>query len=523
MADGRIILDVQDLRVSFGEGPRARPALDGVSFSVRQGRTLAIVGESGCGKSLTALSIMRLLPTPPARLTGGRILFDPGSGPALNLAAASNRTMRRLRGKNIAMVFQEPMTALDPVYPIGHQIGEVLIEHEGLSGTDAHAQAVELLRLVGVPSPEERARQYPHEFSGGMRQRAVIAIALACQPVLLIADEPTTALDVTVQAQVLRLMRDIQERFASQYPVHHSRHGSGRADGGRGRRHVSRPSRRGRPRLRRPVEPRSPVFARPDRLDPDPRDATGPGAPADRRHGPADRIDQDGMPVSHTLSACDGDLPPGSAQDNNTGRQSCGLLASGGALVMSDQTGSSLLSVRGLAKRFPIYKGPFRRHAGEVHALNGVDLDIARRRDPGSRGRERQRQDYRRDGRSCGCSSHPRDWRSSTVGHRRRRRAGQRRPVRARRRARDAAAATRHADRLPGPLSRSLESAASRIGINIARAAAGGGMSRQAAQGEGRAAPASDVGLASELMERASLTSCPAGSGSGSRSRARWR
>lgn len=215
MADGRTILDVQDLRVSFGEGPRARPALDGVSFSVRQGRTLAIVGESGCGKSLTALSIMRLLPTPPARLTGGRILFDPGSGPALDLAAASNRAMRRLRGKNIAMIFQEPMTALDPVYPIGHQIGEVLIEHEGLSRNDAHARAVELLRLVGVPSPKERARQYPHEFSGGMRQRAVIAIALACQPVLLIADEPTTALDVTVQAQVLRLMKDIQERFAS--------------------------------------------------------------------------------------------------------------------------------------------------------------------------------------------------------------------------------------------------------------------------------------------------------------------
>ena len=125
MADGRIILDVQDLRVSFGEGPRARPALDGVSFSVRQGRTLAIVGESGCGKRDFAGFVHHAaLPTPPARLTGGRILFDPGSGPALDLAAAGNRTMRRLRGENIAMVFQEPMTALDPVYPIGHQIGE---------------------------------------------------------------------------------------------------------------------------------------------------------------------------------------------------------------------------------------------------------------------------------------------------------------------------------------------------------------------------------------------------------------
>ncbi|MCP8938245.1 ABC transporter ATP-binding protein [Alsobacter sp. SYSU M60028] len=215
MAAERALLDVQDLRVSFGEGPRARPALDGVSFSVRPGKTLAIVGESGCGKSLTALSIMRLLPTPPARITGGRILFDRGDGPALDLASADRRTMRRLRGKDIAMIFQEPMTALDPVYPIGDQIGEVLVEHEGLSRKDALARAVELLRLVGVPSPEERARQYPHEFSGGMRQRAVIAIALACEPALLIADEPTTALDVTVQAQVLRLMRDIQQRFAS--------------------------------------------------------------------------------------------------------------------------------------------------------------------------------------------------------------------------------------------------------------------------------------------------------------------
>jgi oligopeptide/dipeptide ABC transporter ATP-binding protein len=211
------LLDVQDLRVSFGEGANARPALDGVTFSVAPGRTLGIVGESGCGKSLTALSIMRLLPSPPARLVGGKILFSPKDGASVDIATLepSGRAMRSLRGKDMAMIFQEPMTALNPVYTIGDQIGEVLVEHEGLSQREAVARAVELLRLVGVPSPEERVRQYPHEFSGGMRQRAVIAIALACSPALLIADEPTTALDVTVQAQVLRLMKDMQARFGS--------------------------------------------------------------------------------------------------------------------------------------------------------------------------------------------------------------------------------------------------------------------------------------------------------------------
>ena len=215
MAAPETLLEVENLRVSFGDGSDARPALDGVSFAVRRGRTLGIVGESGCGKSLTALSIMRLLPSPPARLVGGRILFSREGEPTRDLAALDPRAMRSLRGKDIAMIFQEPMTALDPVYPIGDQIAEVLTEHEGLSRKEALARAVELLRLVGVPSPDERVRQYPHEFSGGMRQRAVIAIALACSPALLIADEPTTALDVTVQAQVLRLMKDIQARFGS--------------------------------------------------------------------------------------------------------------------------------------------------------------------------------------------------------------------------------------------------------------------------------------------------------------------
>jgi oligopeptide/dipeptide ABC transporter ATP-binding protein len=211
-----MLLDVQDLAVSFVQGRQARRALDGVSFAVERGRTLGIVGESGCGKSLTALSIMRLLPMPPARVEGGRILFGAG-GRTRDLLELppSGPEIRAVRGREIAMIFQEPMTALNPVYTIGEQIGEVLTTHEGLSRRAALERAIGLLNDVGIPSPEERARQYPHELSGGMRQRATIAIALACGPALLIADEPTTALDVTIQAQILDLMREMQARLGT--------------------------------------------------------------------------------------------------------------------------------------------------------------------------------------------------------------------------------------------------------------------------------------------------------------------
>jgi oligopeptide/dipeptide ABC transporter ATP-binding protein len=208
------LLQVEGLTVSFVNGRRSVRALDDVGFTLDRGRTLGMVGESGCGKSLTALSIMRLLPSPPARMDGGRIVLTTG-GAGRDLAALpqSGRAIRAVGGAQIGMIFQEPMTALDPAYTIGEQIREGLVAHRRVSTQAANRRALELLTMVGVPAPEQRLRQYPHELSGGLRQRATIAIALACDPALLIADEPTTGLDVTIQTQVLALMRDMQARL----------------------------------------------------------------------------------------------------------------------------------------------------------------------------------------------------------------------------------------------------------------------------------------------------------------------
>jgi peptide/nickel transport system ATP-binding protein len=198
------LLRVTDLKTHFHTRDGVVRAVDGVSFDVMPGETLAIVGESGCGKSVTAMSILRLLPMPPARMAGGRIEFE-----GRNLLALSEPEMRDVRGNLISMIFQEPMTSLNPVLTIGRQVAEVLVLHRGLSEREALAQAVEGLRKVQIAEPERRIKQYPHELSGGMRQRVMIAMALACGPRLLIADEPTTALDVTIQAQILRLMRQL--------------------------------------------------------------------------------------------------------------------------------------------------------------------------------------------------------------------------------------------------------------------------------------------------------------------------
>ena len=203
------LLDVRDLQTTFRLSGRVRiKAVDGVSFSVAAGETLAIVGESGSGKSVTSLSIMRLLPKGQGEITRGQILLR-----GRDLTQLSEREMRDVRGKEIGMIFQEPMTSLNPVHTLGHQISEVVIRHEGLSAAKAHARAVDMLALVGIPEPKKRADNYPHQMSGGMRQRAMIAMALSCQPRLLIADEPTTALDVTIQAQILELMKDLQAQL----------------------------------------------------------------------------------------------------------------------------------------------------------------------------------------------------------------------------------------------------------------------------------------------------------------------
>jgi oligopeptide/dipeptide ABC transporter ATP-binding protein len=195
------LLEIKGLKTHFFTDEGVSPAVDGVDYAVRKGETLGVVGESGCGKSVTALSIMRLIPEPPGKIIGGDILFENQS-----LLALSNDEMRRIRGNKISMIFQEPMTSLNPVYTIGNQISEALRLHQGLSKKDAHERAIEMLQLVGIPLPERRVNEHPHQLSGGMRQRAMIAMALSCNPSLLIADEPTTALDVTIQAQILDLM-----------------------------------------------------------------------------------------------------------------------------------------------------------------------------------------------------------------------------------------------------------------------------------------------------------------------------
>ena len=184
-------------------------AVDGVSFHVNAGETLAIVGESGCGKSVTAMSILRLIPEPPGKIAGA-IKFQ-----GRDLLKLSDREMRAIRGNSISMIFQEPMTSLNPVLTVGRQIGETLRLHQGLSARQAEGRAIEMLELVGIPEARRRVREYPHQLSGGMRQRVMIAIALACNPQLLIADEPTTALDVTIQAQILDLMRDLKTRVGA--------------------------------------------------------------------------------------------------------------------------------------------------------------------------------------------------------------------------------------------------------------------------------------------------------------------
>src|SRR5712675_1603357 len=201
------LLEVENLQTHFRTPEGINRAVDGVSFHVNEGETLAIVGESGCGKSVTAMSLMRLIPEPPGKIAGS-VRFQ-----GTDLLQLSDREMRAIRGNDISMIFQEPMTSLNPVLTVSRQIGETLRMHQGLDKQAAEARAIEMLSLVGIPEPKRRVREYPHQLSGGMRQRVMIAIALACSPKLLIADEPTTALDVTIQAQILELMKSLTRRL----------------------------------------------------------------------------------------------------------------------------------------------------------------------------------------------------------------------------------------------------------------------------------------------------------------------
>jgi peptide/nickel transport system ATP-binding protein/oligopeptide transport system ATP-binding protein len=202
------LLRLEDLKTYFYTDDGVVRAVDGVTYEIHPRQTLAVVGESGSGKSVTALSILRLIPEPPGRIVAGRILFQ-----GRDLATLTPAEMRRIRGKEVSMIFQEPMTSLNPVYTCGEQIVEAVVLHEGVDRRAARARAIEMLKLVGIPLPEQRVDEYPHQMSGGMRQRVMIAMALACRPSILIADEPTTALDVTIQAQILELLNRLQEEL----------------------------------------------------------------------------------------------------------------------------------------------------------------------------------------------------------------------------------------------------------------------------------------------------------------------
>jgi oligopeptide/dipeptide ABC transporter ATP-binding protein len=205
-----VLLDVKELRTYFAADEGEFKAVDGISFSLDRGRTLGIVGESGCGKSVTSLTIMGLVPQPPGRIAGGQVLFD-----GTDLLQLDRTAMSELRGNRLSMIFQEPMTSLNPVFTIGDQIIEGIRRHRKIGQAEARDRAIEMLRRVRIPSPERRIDEYPHKLSGGMRQRVMIAMALACDPQLLIADEPTTALDVTIQAQILELMRALRDELGT--------------------------------------------------------------------------------------------------------------------------------------------------------------------------------------------------------------------------------------------------------------------------------------------------------------------
>lgn len=202
----QVVLELKNLQTTFQSGKTAVPAVDGVSLHVRKGEVLGIVGESGCGKSVTSLSIMQLIPSPPGKIAGGEILYK-----GENIAKAKAKRMKRVRGKEISMIFQEPMTSLNPLFTIGNQLIEAIRNHNKISKKEARAKAIQLVRDVGIPRAEEIIHEYPHQLSGGMRQRIMIAMAMSCDPEVLIADEPTTALDVTIQAQILDLMKSLNE------------------------------------------------------------------------------------------------------------------------------------------------------------------------------------------------------------------------------------------------------------------------------------------------------------------------
>ncbi len=378
------LLEIRDLKAYFRTGAGVARAVDGVTFSIRAGETFALVGESGSGKSVTALSILRLLPAPAGYIAGGAVVFD-----GRDLAHLSSAEMRSIRGNRISMIFQEPMTALNPVFTVGDQIMEVLRLHQGMDKPSARARAIELLTRVGIPDPARRVDEYPHQLSGGMRQRVMIAMAVGCRPALLIADEPTTALDVTVQAQVFALLKGlVREQGTSVLLITHDMgivyENADRVAVMYAGRIVEEAARE---RLfAAPSHPYTQLLMRsmPSRGVRGRRLATIEGMVPPPTEWPAGCRFVNRCPVA--MDRCREALPPDLAAGPGH-RAACWLIErAGGAVTLARDlppapasvrdAASPRLQIRGLKVHFPIRKGVLQRAIGHVYAVDGVDLDV---------------------------------------------------------------------------------------------------------------------------------------------------
>ena len=381
------LLDVKDLSTHFFTHAGVVKAVNGVSFTLDRNETIGIVGESGSGKTVAALSLMRLIPDPPGKVVEGSLMLG-----ERNLRTISDDEMRAVRGNDIAMIFQDPMTSLNPVMKIGKQIAEAITLHQDKSKRDAWKMAIDLLARVGIPDAPKRVDQYPFEFSGGMRQRAMIAMAISCNPDILIADEPTTALDVTIQAQIIDVMREMQAQFELRRHPDHARPRRDRRDRRQGDGDVRRPHRGVRSRSTRSSTTPSPVHV-----------GTAGLAAAPRRHregaahahqGPAAEPHHAAGRAARSRSRC----PYGATSAATTGRSSRSSAAEHGvhcwipveerlALrvelpALQGVRGVSLLEVSGLKKHFPIRTGVLKRTTGWVYAVDGVSLRRSRRARP---------------------------------------------------------------------------------------------------------------------------------------------
>ena len=375
------LLEVKDLRVHLFTGRGVVRAVDGIGFSLEAGRSLGIVGESGCGKSMTALSLLRLIPQPPARIVSGQILFDGADVVTMNAAA-----LRELRGNRIAMIYQDPMTTLNPVFNIGEQIAESVRLHRGAGRAAATARAIEMLRLVGIPDPARVASAYPHQLSGGMRQRAVIAMALACDPRLLIADEPTTALDVTIQAQILELLRRLADRARHGGDPDHPRPGRDRRPGRRRGGDVR--GQGGGTRAGRPIVCRAGashthrVCCAPYRRSIRACTACGQSRAPCRRHSQCHQAVRSGRAAHMPMDVCR-EVEPTLTPAGGGTLAACWLLPQHTACTGCDDWCIAavmiepLLTVRDLTRHFPITGGPMGvRAVGTVRAVDGVSFTI---------------------------------------------------------------------------------------------------------------------------------------------------